>query len=829
MREAQSGRALPLVLVVDDDPSMRMLLGESLRPAGFTIEEAEDGLPALAAFERLGPDVVLLDVNMAQMDGFAVCTALRKMAGGDSTPVVMVTGLDDVASINRAYEVGATDFITKPINWAVLSHRVRYVLRASRAFVELRSHQDSLTRAQRIARLGNWDWDIRNNHFHWSGEVYESLGICWQASAATYEAFVHFAHPEDRDCIRRAFEAAVAGELPLDVEHRIIGSDGQVRFVHQRGEVSFDHNCAAMRLTGTTQDISERVQAEEKLRLAANALENSAESVMISDASGRIVSVNKAFATMTGYSPDEVIGKSPEFLRSEEHDATFYAQLWDTVNKAGYWQGELWGKRSNGEIYPQGISISQVKDRAGRSSHYVSVSSDISRYKQYEARLAFLAHHDALTDLPNRFSFQTHLQEALLRACRDGNVVALMFIDLDRFKLINDSLGHVVGDQLLKAAAQRLTGCVRQTDLVARLGGDEFVVVLDGIKGSQDLAKIADKLIDVLAKPFALDGQELSISGSIGVSCYPQDGADADVLLKNADAAMYRAKELGGNIYQFFCADMNADAVEQLIMSNSLRLALAQPEFLLHYQPRIELASGRITGVEALIRWQHPERGLVSPAHFIPLAEETGLIGAIGEWVLRTACKQAKAWQECGLPPLRIAVNLSARQFRQPYFAQQITTILSETDLDSGLLELEITESMLMQDLEKTKVILSELKSLGVAIAIDDFGTGYSSLAYLKRFPVDYLKIDRSFVRDLPGNLEDVAIIKAIIALAKSLKLRVIAEGVENRNQQSFLVAHGCDEGQGYLISRPLPASDIEALLSANLFPKCQSRGIVAA
>ena len=353
--------------------------------------------------------------------------------------------------------------------------------------------------------------------------------------------------------------------------------------------------------------------------------------------------------------------------------------------------------------------------------------------------------------------------------------------------------------------------------------------MLDGIKGSDDLAKIADKLIDVLAKPFALGGQELSISGSIGVSCYPQDGVEADVLLKNADAAMYQAKELGGNIYQFFCADMNADAIEQLVMSNSLRLALAQSEFVLHYQPRIELASGKITGVEALIRWQHPERGLVPPAQFIPLAEATGLIGAIGEWVLRTACRQAKAWQQCGLPPLRIAVNLSARQFRQPCFAQQITSILSETDLDSGLLELEITESMLMQDLEKTRTILSELKSLGVAIAIDDFGTGYSSLAYLKRFPVDYLKIDRSFVRDLPDNLEDVAITKAIIALAKSLKLRVIAEGVENRNQQLFLMAHGCDEGQGYLLSRPLEASDTEAFLRANLLAERHLRDVVTA
>jgi predicted signal transduction protein with EAL and GGDEF domain len=382
---------------------------------------------------------------------------------------------------------------------------------------------------------------------------------------------------------------------------------------------------------------------------------------------------------------------------------------------------------------------------------------------------------------------------------------------------------------LLKAVAQRLTGCVRQTDLVARLGGDEFVVVLNGIKGSQEAANVADKLIGALAEPFLLGGHVLTISGSIGISYYPQDGAEADVLLKNADAAMYRAKELGRNNYQFFCVDMSIDVAKQLDMTNSLRLALNEKQFVLHYQPRIDLASRRITGVEALIRWQHPERGLVAPARFIPLAEETGLIGPLGEWVLRTACVQARVWHESGLPQVRMAVNLSARQFRQPDFAQQIASILAETGLDASLLELEITESMVMQDLEKTKAILCELKGLRIAIAIDDFGTGHSSLAYLKRFPVDYLKIDRSFVQDLPSDLEDAAITKAIIALGKSLKLRVIAEGVETRSQQSFLELHGCDEVQGYLISRPLPATDMEVLLRANLLAEPNSHDMVAA
>jgi diguanylate cyclase (GGDEF)-like protein/PAS domain S-box-containing protein len=808
---------------------MRLLIRESLEQAAFAVAEAEDGLPALAAFEHLRPDVVLLDVTMKDMDGFAVCTALRAIDGDQGTPVVMVTGVNDVASINRAYDVGAVDFITKPINWAVLGHRIRYIVRASRAFNELRSNKESLIKAQRIARLGNWNWDIQNERFSWSGEIYQTFGMSCEASTATYEAFVRCAHPEDRECIRNAFESAVDGKSRLDIEHRVIGPDGQTRFVHLRGEASVDDSGRVACLTGTTQDISDRVQAEATLRLSANALENSAEAVMISDAKGRIVSVNKAFTTMTGYPAEQVIGKSPDFLRSDRHDSAFYSQLWDSVGKTGHWQGEIWARRRNGEVYPQGVSISQVQDKVGRSSHYVSVSSDISRYKQYEAQLAFLAHHDALTDLPNRFAFQTHLREAVLRARRDGSVIALMFIDLDQFKIINDSLGHIVGDLLLKAAAQRLTGCVRQTDLVARLGGDEFVVVLNGAKDPQHAAKIADKLIDVLAEPFLIDGHELTISGSIGISCYPQDGADADVLLKNADAAMYRAKELGRNNYQFFCVDMGADVVKQLVMTNSLRVALNQKQFLLHYQPRIDLASRRIIGVEALVRWQHPEKGLLAPARFISHAEETGLIGPLGEWVLRTACKQAKAWHESGLGQLRMAVNLSARQFRQPNFAQQIAAILAETGVDASLLELEITESMVMQDLEKTKSILDELTGLRIAIAIDDFGTGHSSLAYLKRFPVEYLKIDRSFIRDLPGNQEDAAITKAIIALGKSLKLRVIAEGIETQSQQSFLELHGCDEGQGYLISQPLAAADLDAILRGNLRPESDLHGAVAA
>ncbi len=563
-------------------------------------------------------------------------------------------------------------------------------------------------------------------------------------------------------------------------------------------------------------DITQRKQAEENLRLAANAMDNTAEGIIVYDADKRIVYVNKAFTALTGYTPEEAAGKTPDFLRPSQDDEAFYSELWDGVKQTGRWQGEAWRRRKSGETYPELRSVSAVKDSTGRTSHYVTVFNDISRFKEYETRLQFLAYHDALTHLPNRVQLQDQCKEAMLRAHRHGKQVGVLFIDLDRFKTINDSLGHAMGDRLLKAVAERLKKCVRETDTIARAGGDEFTILLDEINEPQDAAVAAEKLLSALSKPFTLGDHELVISASIGISCYPEDGGDTQILLKNADAAMYRAKEQGRNAYCFFSAEMNAHALETLVLTNGLRLALERNELLLHYQPRVDLTTGRIAGVEALIRWQHPERGLIPPVHFIPLAEETGLIVPIGEWVLKTACKQMRIWRDSSMPHFRMAVNLSVRQLRQAELAQRIASVLSETGLDADSLELEITESMIMQDPEETVKVLAELNAIGIALAIDDFGTGYSSLSYLKRFPIDYLKIDQSFVRGIPADADDVAITKTIIAVAKSLELRLIAEGIETHEQLAFLKAEGCKEGQGYLFSKPLPAENLEQLLREN-------------
>ena len=464
-------------------------------------------------------------------------------------------------------------------------------------------------------------------------------------------------------------------------------------------------------------------------------------------------------------------------------------------------------------MYPALLSITKVPEPDGSQSHHVGVFNDISQFKDYQTRLEFLATHDALTGLPNRTLLRDRLDEAISRAQRDGLEVAVLFLDLDRFKSINDTLGHSVGDELLGLVATRLRNAVRDVDTVSRMGGDEFAIILGDCRDSSDVATLAHKLRELISHCFVVETRELFVTASIGISCYPQDGTDAATLLKNADIAMYRAKESGPNLYQFFSPDMNAQASEFMAMANSLHQAVERGEFMLEFQPRHELATGRITGVEALLRWRHPEIGLVYPDRFIPLAEETGIIVPLGEWALATACAQARIWERAGIR-LPVAINLSTRQFRERDLVARIQAIIEASQVSPSLVEVEITESLMMQDPANASRMLGELRALGVESAIDDFGTGYSSLAYLKALPVKYLKIDQSFVRDLPGDPSDVAILRTVIAIARSLDLRLIAEGVENAAQRAFLLAEGCEQAQGYYFSRPMQAEVLDSLLA---------------
>jgi diguanylate cyclase (GGDEF)-like protein/PAS domain S-box-containing protein len=560
-------------------------------------------------------------------------------------------------------------------------------------------------------------------------------------------------------------------------------------------------------------EIAERKRTEEALSQAAAVFENTSEAAMVMDTKNRIVAVNKAFTEITGYAQDEVVNKTPQMLRSDKHDEPFYAAISASIIKTGRWSGEVWNRRKNGEIFPVWLNISTVVDDLGQVTHYVSVFSDITPIKESQEQLERLAHHDALTGLPNRLLFHARLEHALERARREGRLVAILCFDLDHFKNINDSLGHPAGDRLLQVVTKRLLDSVRREDTVARLGGDEFTILLEELQESKDAGIVAKKALNVLAEPFELDGHEAYVSGSVGISLFPADGHDATTLLKNADSALYRAKEHGRNNYQFYTEDLTIAAFKRLALESSLRRAVEREEFTLYYQPQLSLNSGRVVGAEALVRWQHPELGLVFPTEFIPMAESTGLIVKLGEWVMDTACTQAKAWQKEGLPPIRIAINLSSVQVNRGDIITTVERVLQETGLDPQYMELEITEGLIMQQTHQTIAILDKLKAMGVMLAVDDFGTGYSSLSYLKRLPLHRLKIDRSFVCEIPDDSEDMAITRAVIALGNNLQLVVVAEGVENESQLEFLRSNGCDEAQGYLYSAPVPAADFAAFV----------------
>ena len=555
------------------------------------------------------------------------------------------------------------------------------------------------------------------------------------------------------------------------------------------------------------QRTSELSEANKHLSLQAAALKAAANAIVITDFHGTIIWVNRAFTAMTGYGQEEIVGKNPNLLNSGEQPESYYAELWSTILSGKVWKGEIVNRRKDGTTYTEEMTITPVSlEDTGNptNTYFIAIKQDITQRKAAEKQIQFLAYYDALTGLPNRTLLQDRLSKALAGARRRKDKVALLFLDLDGFKTINDSLGHSVGDLVLQEVAERLKRFAREQDTVARVGGDEFLIVLTAVKDAADAAVAAERLMHAMTVELVIQGRSLSISCSIGIGIFPEHGTDGETLIKNADAAMYCAKESGCNSFRFFSEGMNAEAMERLTLEHGLRLALEKRELFLVYQPQMDIATGKTTGLEALLRWQHPELGLVRPDKFIRIAENSGLIIPIGEWVLRTACSQARKWQDEGLLAVPVAVNVSAVQFRQEDFCELIGRVLWETGLAPQYLEMELTESLLLSNAHVTLSVLQNLRAMGLKLAIDDFGTGYSSLSYLRQFPVSKLKIDRSFIRDVAVNPDDAAITTAIIGMAKSLNLKVIAEGVEDEAQMSFLRARQCDEIQGYYFSKPL-------------------------
>ena len=689
-----------LVLVADDDPVMRLLMRQMLTQVGLDVIEAEDGVQALASYKHSGPDLVMLDVDMPAMDGFAVCREIRHQEAGGTVPIIMVTGGDELEAVTRAYEVGATDFISKPINWPILGHRVLYVLRASDAIARLRI-ADAHNRAVLAA--------IPDTFFRLNREGY------YLDYEQGHDASAGFS-------ISNCVGSHIRDVLPPEIAARLLDKAHAVLATQHIGSVDY---------TLTHEDSTRHFEA----RLVA-----------------------------TG--ADEVLG----------------------------------------------------------------LVRDISERKRTEEQIRRLAYCDSLTGIPNRQAFLETLERELLRSKEHDKKFAVLFMDLDAFKRINDTLGHDVGDHLLKVVSERLRETIRPSDLVlraehefesssggsnlARLGGDEFTILIPDLERVEDALNVAHRVKEAMRRPFMIEGHEIFVTASIGISLYPEDGEDCNSLLKYADTAMYHAKNCGKNNAKLYSSSLTMEIMSHVKMEVGLRKALQNNELYLLYQPQIDVPSTQIVGVEALVRWRHPERGIISPTEFIPLAEETGLIVPIGEWVLRTACNQAKAWQSDGGRAIRMAVNLSAKQFKDENLMQIVLSALADTGLDARLLELELTEGTLMDDARATMVTLEQLRGIGVYLSIDDFGTGYSSMNYLKRFDVRALKIDKSFIAGLPQDTENAAITRAIIAMAHGLKMVVVAEGVETDEQLLMLEEYGCDMAQGYFLGHPSPHDAITAMLA---------------
>ncbi len=620
-------------------------------------------------------------------------------------------------------------------------------------------------------------------------------------------------------------EAAYTGFISeLEKQGRL--RDYQIQLKHRDGHgvwfschAGFRHDIRGRRigieLTG--HDIGQQKQQQSMLTHLSRITEQTADVVVITNVHGIIEYVNPAFEKVTGYRPDEVLGKHPNLFASDQQSEEFYAHMWSTLLAGKVYRNNLINRRKDESLFHAEITITPLMDEKAEITHFIATARDISEHIRDKVRLKHLTHHDSLTDLPNRSLFLDRLQQAISKARHHDRLVAVLFLDLDRFKNINDSLGHSAGDRLLQQLGERFRRTIREGDTIARFGGDEFVIMLDDFDSDNSLSLIAQKILNSLAMPFEIEGHEIFITASIGISISPDDGKDPDTLLRNADIAMYRAKELGKNNFQYYSESMTARVFERLTLENNLRHALERNEFILHYQPQIDVRNGRIFGVEALLRWQHPDLGLVMPGNFVPLLEETGLIEPVGIWVLETACRQSCQWHESGMGFLHMSVNLSSRQFNNSQFIGSLQNIIEETGVNPEYLELELTESMLMRNTTATTAALNKLNQLGVRFAIDDFGTGYSSLNYLRRFPIETIKIDRTFIRDIIEDDDDRAICSAIIGMTRSLSLNVIAEGVETHEQIDFLKNRKCHYIQGNVFSPAVTAEEMTRLLARQI------------
>ncbi|APC16816.1 diguanylate cyclase [Pseudomonas frederiksbergensis] len=671
-----------------------------------------------------------------------------------------------------------------------------------------------LALALKASELGLWDWNLQTDEVHHT-QLKELFGIEPEFVTAMLSHLKPRLHPQDLPPLRRALVEHLKGRTEdYQIEYRVRHGDGHWVWIEDRGRaVERGANGRVIRMVGTRRDISVSKGLEEQRQLAATVFEAASEGIVIFDPNYALIAVNQAFSRVTGYQIEDLLGRNVVELPCSRDARRHYSAIHQALDQHGSWQGELVEARKNGELYPQWQQLNVVRDVRGNVSHIVGFFADLSARRESEERMRYLTHYDELTGLANRSLFRERLHEAHQRVRQGGRSLALLHINLDRFKLLNDSLGHEVADQMLQKMARRLVNALPEADTIARLSGDEFAVLFDAYGNLSSLARVATRLSTKLRLPLTVEGHELVVSASMGISMLPDNAREISALVSQSNMAMQHAKHLGGNNFQFYTDSLQASTLERLQLENHLRKAIEEKQLKVFYQPKLCLATGRLNAAEALVRWDHPTMGRVPPGDFIGLAEETGLIGPIGEFVLRQACWQACEWQRQGLEPIRVSVNLSVHQLRQGKLVSLVRQVLEETGLAPHYLELELTESQLLDSVEHIIATFQQLRDLGVKLAIDDFGTGYSSLSYLKRIPVDYVKIDQAFIRGLGEGGEDAAITRAIIAMAHGLSLKVVAEGVERSEQLEFLKAELCDEVQGYLISRPVEAQALAVLL----------------
>ncbi|MCG8635000.1 MAG: EAL domain-containing protein [Desulfobacterales bacterium] len=676
----------------------------------------------------------------------------------------------------------------------------------------LKENEARLREAQRIAKLGDCERDIHTRGLSCSDQLYNIFG--WPEDICPgYPDFIEILHPDDRYHVESTIDKAIETKSSYDLEYRIIRKDGREKIVNEIGEVVLDELGNARKIAGIVQDVSEQKKFKDEIELARKVFDNAVEGVVVTGRDGTIQFVNKGFTTITGYTEAEAIGQNPNLLKSDRHDREFYREMWAALDREGHWSGEIWNRRKSGEAYPEWLSITAITNPQGEPIRYMSVFNDLSDIREREEQLKFQANYDALTGLPNRTLLRDRIDMSVRRVAREDHGLALIFLDMDDFKHVNDTLGHAKGDLLLQQLASRLLESVREQDTVARYGGDEFIVLIPDTNETDVIINIIERIRTCLQDSFVIDNKEFFLGVSIGVTTCPDDGTDPDTLIANADMAMYRSKEVGKGRYAFFTSELNKQVSRRVELEVDLRLALSRQEFSLYFQPKVDISANRICGAEALIRWNHPEKGVVSPMEFIPLAEETGLINPMGEWILDEACAMAKAWSKVLNRYFSIAVNISSRQVKDVDLVEQVRAVLGRHQIPAECLELEITESSVMGNVEKAKNTLRALHDMGIRISLDDFGTGFSSLSYLRIFPISNLKIDKSFIDDIPGDTDSNTMVSTIISMAGHLNLTTVAEGVEEHSQFEFLKTNGCNQIQGYFFAPPMPAEQFLAFL----------------